>query len=615
MCGIIGYLGQKQALPILLDGLHRMEYRGYDSTGIATVENDQTIHVTKQPGKLNEFENALQPDHHKGSTGIAHIRWATHGTPNQTNAHPHTDCTNKIAIVHNGIIENHNTLRNELKKNNHTIVTDTDSELIAHLIEEAYQKTETLEESVGNAIKKISGTFGLVVLSRKEPDKIVGARLGSPLILGIVKQGEYIIASDVSAIIKHTRDVIYLEEDEIVTITPEGYSIKSHDHGNVAHPIHHVEWEIDQIEKNGYDHFMLKEIFEQPESLTNTMRGRVIADEGLAKLGGLNEIENKIKNIKRIIIVGMGTARYAGLLGEYWMEKIAGIPTEVELASEFRYRSFPVEKKEDIAILFISQSGETADSIAALREAKRRGFLTIGIINVVGSTIARETDAGIYNHAGPEIAVASTKAFTSQLVVLILIAIAIGRKHNLDPAFARSITEALLSIPDHIRSILAQSDAIKSIAKKYCRVEHMLFIGRKHSFPIALEGALKIKEVSYIHAEGYSAGELKHGPIALIDDSIPTIVVIPHDDVYEKTLSNLQEIRARNGKIIVITDNEQDEHLKGYADDIIEVPYIAEILSPLLTIIPLQLFAYYVAIERGLDVDKPRNLAKSVTVE
>ena len=615
MCGIIGYIGKKKSLPLIIDGLRRMEYRGYDSAGVATIEKG-TISCTKQAGRLAELEKLVQEDAHAGTVGIGHTRWATHGEPNQTNAHPHWCEDRSIAIAHNGIIENHATLRKELEKDGYTFITDTDSEILAHLLDHFTKQGASLEEAVKQALTRVTGTYGLLALSTKEPDKIVAARFGSPVILGIVKKGEYIIASDVAAIVNHTRDVIYVEEGEVVSISPEGYSISSQTHGAaVERPTQQVEWDIEQIEKGGYEHFMLKEIFEQPESITNTMRGRVIADEGMIKLGGVRDIGDKLGHIKKIVIVGGGTSYHAGLLGEYWFEKIAGIPTEVELASEFRYRAYPADNPEEIAVIFVSQSGETADSIAALREAKRRGFLTIGIVNVVGSTIARETHAGVYNHAGPEIAVASTKAFTSQLIVILMLAVMLGRKNTLDPAFARSITETLVKLPGVISKILEQAPEIQKLAKKYASAGHMLFIGRKHSYPVALEGALKLKEVSYIHAEGYAAGELKHGPIALIEDSVPTVVVMPHDDVYEKTLSNMEEIKARSGKIIVVTDDKPNGPEAKKADDTITLPYVAEILSPLTTTIPLQLLSYYVAVERGVDVDKPRNLAKSVTVE
>lgn len=610
MCGIIGYIGPKKALPIVMDGLKRMEYRGYDSSGVATIEI-QGPTLVKKEGHLYELENILYPEQHQGTLGIGHIRWATHGVPNTVNAHPHHDCSKTIFIAHNGIIENHASLRQQLREHGHAIASDTDSELIAHIIESYVSQGESLEQSVKQTLPLLRGTYGLVIISASER-KLIAARFGSPVILGIIGDGEYVVASDVSAIINHTRDVIYLEEGEMVTITPAGYRITSADQNVIERTTQRIDWTPGQIEKQGYETFMLKEIHEQPECIENATRGRTLLDEGMAKLGGVEQVANTLKTVNNIMIVGCGTAWHAGLIAEYWLEELTGIPTGVEYASEYRYRA--PTTLGNTAALFISQSGETADTLAALREAKRRNYLTLGIVNVVGSTIARETDAGMYNHAGPEIAVASTKAFISQLTLLMLFAISVGRKRQLPPRLGKQILTALTKIPGQINEILKDEQNIFNIAKKYAAAKNMMFIGRQQSFPVALEGALKLKEISYIHAEGYAAGELKHGPIALIEPDVPTVAVIPHDAVFEKTLSNIQEIKARKGKVIAVTDQE-DEHLRKTADDMIVVPKTLDILSPLLTVVPLQLFAYAIARERGLNVDKPRNLAKSVTVE
>ncbi len=611
MCGIIGYIGKRKTLPILMEGLRRMEYRGYDSAGIATIEQ-KSLAITKQAGNISTLEEVLEKENHAGTIGIGHIRWATHGIPNQINAHPHIDCTGTIAVVHNGIIENHDTLRKELRARGHAIVSETDTELIAHLIEEEIRTKKPIKEAVADALSHVEGTYGVAVLSASHPTTLVCARFGSPLILGIVRPGEYIIASDASAIISHTKEVIYLEENDIATLEESHYSIENQRRA-INRKRHTIEWELEHIQKQNFPHFMLKEIYEQPESVRNATRGRVLADEGLVKLGGLEEAASQISRIERLVIIGCGSAWHAGLVGEYWIEALAGIPTEVEHASEFRYRSFPTNHARTACIV-ISQSGETADTIAALREAKRRGMLTIGIVNTVGSTIARETDVGMYNHAGPEIAVASTKAFLSQLVMLLLTSVALGRRTILSPSDSKDILQELLAIPEHINTILNQKEHIFSIAEKYTSAKHALYIGRLASYPIACEGALKLKEISYIHAEGYAAGEMKHGPIALVDPDMPTIAVAPKDSVFEKTLSNIQEIKARGGPVILVTDTD-DEHAHATADDIIRIPAVHSLLTPLLSVIPLQMLAYRIAVVRGYNVDKPRNLAKSVTVE
>jgi glucosamine--fructose-6-phosphate aminotransferase (isomerizing) len=608
MCGIIGYIGKQKAQPILMEGLKRLEYRGYDSAGIA-VNSGKKINCLKVVGKIFNLEDKLKDSHWQGKVGIAHTRWATHGAPTEENTHPHSDCQGKIFVVHNGIIENYDVLKKKLIKAGHKFKSETDTEVLAHLIEENYKND--LLDAVSRALSYVKGTYGICVISSLKPDEIVAARLGSPLILGI-GEDEYFVASDVSAILGYTKQVIYLNDGEIAFLTPKDFKIVDIKNKAVQKEIEEVEWTLEESQKGGFAHFMLKEISEQPEVIENSVRGRLIIKEGLAKLGGLESIDQKLRDIKRIIIVACGTARYAGQVGEYMFEEYAGIPTEVEYGSEFRYRK-PILENE-VAILAISQSGETADTLAAIREAKRKGALTLGIVNVVGSTIARETDAGVYNHAGPEIAVASTKAMTSQMTALALFTLALGRQRQMSMVMGRRIAESIKNLPLQIREILKQKEKIKKIAQEYKKYSNFLYLGRKYNYPIACEGALKLKELSYIHAEGYAAGEMKHGPIALIDENFPSIFIVPKDSVYEKNISNMEEIKAREGKIIALA-TEGDKEILRLADEVIYIPKTLEMLTPILSVVPLQLFAYYVAVLRGCDVDKPRNLAKSVTVE
>ena len=616
MCGIIGYIGNKTALPVVLDGLKRLEYRGYDSSGILVSnnknsENGGKYNVFKSVGKIKNLEKESADSVVAGTIAIGHTRWATHGKPSINNSHPHSDCEKNIWIAHNGIIENYKILKKHLEEQGHKFYSETDSEVLAHLIEEFFSHNKNLEESVRSALKLIKGTYGLAVVSAKEPDKIIAARSGSPLVLG-VGQNENFVASDVSAILNYTKKVIYLDDGEMAIISSSDFTIKDLNNEPRKKEIQLIEWTLEESQKKGFPHFMLKETFEQPESIENSLRGRLIVEDGLAKLGGLENVTEELRNIERVIIVGCGTAAYAGRVGEYMLEEYAGIPVEVEIGSEFRYRKPIIDKKT--AVLAISQSGETADTMEALREAKRKGALTLGIVNVVGSTIARETVAGVYNHAGPEIGVASTKALTSQLSVLALLTLFLGRQRNMSLVMGKRITEELKKIPEKIKIILKQSNKIKQIAKKYKNSKNFLYLGRKYNYPIALEGALKLKEISYIHAEGYSAGEMKHGPIALIDKNFPSLFIAPRDSVYEKIMNGMEEIKARGGKIIAIA-TQGDKKIASLADDVIYIPKTLEMLTPILSVVPLQLFAYYMGVSKGIDVDKPRNLAKSVTVK
>jgi glutamine---fructose-6-phosphate transaminase (isomerizing) len=611
MCGIVGYIGQQEVTPILINGLKRLEYRGYDSAGIAVL-NGSTIHVLKRAGKVADLETlgGLYPN--SATMGIGHTRWATHGEPNDVNAHPHTDHSGTIALVHNGIIENHSAIRRRLERDGIAFRTDTDTEALVQLISKFYEITANLEQAVRLAIKEVDGTFGIAVISSREPGKLIAARRGSPLVLGI-NDGEYFVASDPAAIIVHTRQVIFLEDGNIATLTRDGYEVKTVGEEVIEHKIEEITYDIEQIEKGGFEHFMLKEIHEQPQTIMDSMRGRILRDKGTAKLGGLREVTTVLNNARRIIITACGTSWHAALVGEYMLEHYARIPVEVEYASEFRYRN-PIITEDDVVIA-ISQSGETADTLAALREAKRRGATVLGICNVVGSTIARETHAGVFTHAGPEIGVASTKAFTSQLVVLALLSLMLGRNRGfLSIEEGQRFAEELLRIPDQVREILAHTDGIRELAGLISGANNSLYLGRGYNFPTALEGALKLKEISYIHAEGYPAAEMKHGPIALIDENMPVIVIAPQDRIHEKVISNIQEVRARKGKVIAVI-NTDDHVIEELAQHVIRVPKTMDFLSPMLTIIPLQLLAYYIAVSRGCDVDQPRNLAKSVTVE
>jgi len=609
MCGIIGYIGKRNAYPILIDGLKRLEYRGYDSAGIAIL-NKKKIQLVKAVGRVANLEDKSAKKNIIGGVGIAHTRWATHGKPSDKNSHPHQDCSGKISLVHNGIIENYLQLKKELEKLGHKFKSETDSEVIVHQIEE-FNKKMSYEEAISLTLKKIRGTYGVAVINEAEPEKIIIARNGSPLVLGIGNQ-EYIIASDVSAIIHYTRKVVYLDDGEWAVVTPDNFEIRNIKNQIKNKEIKNLDWSMEKAEKEGYAHFMLKEIFEQPQTIEDAIRGRLLEDEGMAKMGGLQSVIKELRKIEKVIIVSCGTSYYAGLIGEYMLEEYAGIPTEVEYASEFRYRKPILDKKT--AVIAISQSGETADTLAAIREAKNKGALTLGIVNTVGSTIARETDAGVYNHAGVEIGVASTKAFTSQLSILVLLTLYLGRQRELSLVMGKRITKEMRNMNKLIKKTLLQEKNIQQIAKKYSKYDNFLYLGRKYNFPIAAEGALKIKEISYVHAEGYPTGEMKHGPIALIDKNFPSIFIVPKDSVYEKNISGMQEIKARGGKIIAIA-TEGDKEVEKVADDVIYIPKTLEMLTPMIAVLPLQLFAYYVGVFRGLDVDKPRNLAKSVTVE
>jgi len=609
MCGIVGYIGKKEALPILMDGLKRLEYRGYDSAGFSVFDGTKIVSV-KAVGKVAELENKINGKNIGGFLGIAHTRWATHGKPSERNAHPHCDCRKNIYLVHNGIIENYKELKRDLEKAGHKFSSETDTEVLAHLIEE-YSKQVPFEEAVWRMLAHVRGTYGLAIIDRENPGKIIIARNGSPLVLGIMDDG-YIIASDIAPIVCYTDRVIYLDDGEMAEVTARDYKITNFKRKKVKKEISKIDWSIEEAEKKGYPHFMLKEIMEQPEAVENSIRGRLVVKEGFAKLGGLRDVAEKLRRIRRLVIVSCGTSYYAGLVGKYMLEEYAGVKTDVDCASEFRYRKPLLD--ENTAVLAISQSGETADTLAAIREAKNKGALTLGIVNVVGSTIARETDAGVYNHAGPEIGVASTKAFTSQLSILALFTLFLGRQRDMSFVMGKRIAEELAEIPRLMKSILDQADEIKKVAGKYSKYLNFLYLGRKYNYPIAMEGALKIKEISYIHAEGYPFGEMKHGPIALIDKNFPTMAIATRDSVYEKTLSGIQEIKARSGKVIAIA-TKGDKEIQKMVNDVIYIPKTLEMLTPLLAVVPLQLFAYYFAVQKGLDVDKPRNLAKSVTVE
>ncbi len=611
MCGIIGYIGQKDIIPLLITGLKRMEYRGYDSAGLSVIGKDYKLYSIKKKGRVQDLELSAMDLKVNGEIGIAHTRWATHGFPNDINAHPHFDTKMNISLVHNGIIENYATIKQKLLQEGYTFRSETDTEVLVVLIERFYQKVQDLEYAVRLALNEVNGTFGIALISSYEPNKIIAARRGSPLILGI-GDDEYIVASDAAAIIEHTKNVVYLNDDEMAILTPDGFITKTISNKKVKSEIHQLEFDLEQIEKGGFEHFMLKEIFEQTQTIRDAMRGRLLVDEGNVKLGGLRSVRDRLRNAKRIIITACGTSYNAGLVGEYLIEQLAHIPVEVEYASEFRYRS-PIIYEDDF-VIFISQSGETADTYAAIQEAKQRGATCLGIVNVVGSSIARATDAGIYIHAGPEIGVASTKAFTSQLTVLTLLALYLGRMRNLSPIDGIRIAKELVDLPNKVQMILDNTTEIERIANQYYQSRNFLYLGRGYNYPIALEGALKLKEISYIHAEGYPAAEMKHGPIALIDKNMPVVVIAPKDEIYDKVVSNIEEVKAREGKVIAVT-NYGNKDLEQIVDHCIYIPDTLPILTPILTVIPLQLLAYYTARLIGRDIDKPRNLAKSVTVE
>ncbi|MDP8237762.1 MAG: glutamine--fructose-6-phosphate transaminase (isomerizing) [Candidatus Hatepunaea meridiana] len=609
MCGIIGYIGHKEVLPVLMNGLRRMEYRGYDSSGVA-VFNNGSFSVTKSTGKLAVLRERLEGQDMPGCTGLGHTRWATHGEPNELNAHPHTNRSGKIVIIHNGIIENYQSLKTELISKDYQFVSDTDSEVLAHLIEEFYEGD--IEQAVRLALTQVKGTYGLVVACADESDKLIAARMGSPLIIGL-GEGENLIASDLAAIIDHTRNVIFLDDGELAVVTNDNVTNTRLDHQIVNNKVEQIFFNIEEIEKDQFPYFMLKEIFGQPESVHDSMRGRLMVDEGTAKLGGLHNFEDELKEAKRFIIIACGTSWHSGMIGEYLLEDLAGIPVEVEYASEFRYRN-PIIEPGTIT-LSISQSGETIDTLAAMRESKDRGAIALGICNSVGSTIARETDGGVYLHAGPEIGVASTKAFTSQVTVLTLLALKMGRQiGRITKERGQILAEEMMKLPEKIRSLIDRSDEIKRLAEKLVDCTNALYLSRGINFPVALEGALKLKEISYIHAEGYPAAEMKHGPIALIDENMPVIFIAVNGHTYEKVISNIEEVKARKGNIIAVV-NEGDEIIHRYAHHVVEIPRTDTYLTPILSVIPLQLLAYHIAVLRGCDVDQPRNLAKAVTVE
>ena len=608
MCGIVGYIGENDALPILIGGLKKLEYRGYDSSGVALI-NDGKIETVRASGKISALEAKIKEHPLHGHIGIAHTRWATHGAPTEENAHPHQSFDGNISIVHNGIIENYAVLKKKLQSEGIEFKSETDTEVVAHLIARYYKGN--LKEAVLKAISLIEGTFGLAVICRDEPGTLIGARRGSPLILGI-GQNEFYLASDVSAIIMHTQKVVYLDDNDIVEIRNDGYNLLNTHSQPVQHEVQDVEFDADSIAKGGFAHFMLKEIFEQPEVLRNTMRGRLLYAEGNAKLAGLDTNIKELRNINRIIITACGTSYYAGMVGEYMIEDLAGVPVEVEYASEFRYRN-PIIKPGTL-VLAISQSGETADTLAALKEAQQKGATALAICNGVGSTIARTSDGGVYLHAGPEIGVASTKAFTSQVTVLAMIALLLGRQRRLSFESGADIVKSMQELPELVEKTLQLSDQIAGIAQKYVKANNFLYLGRHFNYPVAMEGALKLKEISYIHAEGYPAAEMKHGPIALIDENMPVVVIAPKDALFDKVISNVREIKARGGKVIAIS-TEDCHPLDEIADHLIKVPKTIPMLMPIVTCVPLQLLAYHIAVLRGNDVDQPRNLAKSVTVE
>lgn len=610
MCGIVGYIGERDAAPVLIKGLRRLEYRGYDSAGIAIVNG--ILEVRKRLGKVDVLSADLDARAVEGNLGIGHTRWATHGAPSDVNAHPHVSSDGKFALVHNGIIENYVALREKLETTGHIFESQTDTEVLVRLIEEIHSAGKTsLIESVQEALRHVVGAYGIALVSSDEPDMLLAARNGSPLILGVGKN-EYFLGSDAAPIIEYTRDVIYLNDGEMAVLRRWGYEVLTIDNVVVNKDVDRLDWDLQEIEKGGYPHFMLKEIFEQPDSIKNAMRGRIDPVDKSIRLGGLMEHLDMLREATRIIICACGTSWHAALVGEYMIEGLARIPVEVEYASEFRYRD-PILRKGDV-VLVISQSGETADTLAAVREAQKKNIPVFGICNTVGSTIARETDAGIYLHAGAEIGVASTKAFTGQITVLAMLALKLGRGGSLSPDLLEKYVEELLSIPSKIEQVLALSDEIGDIGQQYSFMSNFLYLGRGANFPVALEGALKLKEISYIHAEGYPAAEMKHGPIALIDQFMPVVFIAIKDSTYQKVLSNIEEVVAREGTVIAITDDDNGD-LDRLCKHVIRIPSTLEYLSPLLTVIPLQLLSYHIAVQRGCDVDQPRNLAKSVTVE
>ena len=623
MCGIIGYIGKREALPVVLDGLSRMEYRGYDSAGVAVVSKS-AVQCVRAKGKVAELREKIKQMYHSPSASrlrevrdwsasIGHTRWATHGEPSERNAHPHKDCTGDIFVAHNGIIENYQTLKDRLVKKGHRFASDTDTEVIAHLIEERAKNERDFAKAVAGALKELRGAFGIVVLSRKHPEMLIAARFGSPLILGIGKN-ENVVASDATAILPMTNSVIYLNDGDMVALSGNSYEITDFRNGGGKQERKKtkIEWNNKAAELGGFPHFMLKEIMEQPQALRDTMRGRLVPNDGTVKFGGLEPCEKRLRSLEALTLVGMGTAGFTCLIGEYALEELAGIPARREVSSEFAFRRSALN--EHGALLAVSQSGETADTLNAIREAKRRGALTLGIVNVIGSTIAREVDAGLYNPVGPEVAVASTKASTSQVLLQVMFALYLGRLRGLSKSEGQAFIKEMQKLPAHVEKILKSAGKVRALAKKYRKCEDFFCLGRKYHAASALEGALKLKECSYIHVEGLNAAELKHGPISLIDKNLPTIVIAPKDSMYEKNKSSIEEIKARKGPVIALT-TEGNKEIEKLADTVLYIPKTLEMLTPILAFIPLQLLAYYLAVKRGNDVDKPRNLAKSVTVE
>jgi glucosamine--fructose-6-phosphate aminotransferase (isomerizing) len=608
MCGIVGYVGPRPASDILLEGLRRLEYRGYDSAGVAVL-NGGGVKVHKAAGKIEVLRGLLESDKPQGTVGIGHTRWATHGAPTTPNAHPHLDGSGRIAVIHNGIIENASALRTLLAQRGHNFTSETDTEVLAHLIGEYYQGS--LEEAVASALRDVDGAYGIAVISADEPDVLVAARNGSPLLVGVGDR-EWFVASDASAVLEHTRSVVYLDDGEMAVLTRDGYRVRNLTTREIDKPVNQIEWDLATIERGGFPHFMLKEIFEQPESVANTLRGHLLEDEGTARLRGLNLSDEDLARVDRIVITACGTSWHAALIGEYILEELARIPVEVEYASEFRYRN-PILSDRTLVIA-ISQSGETADTLAAVREAKRRGARTVGLVNVVGSTIAREVGGGLYLRAGPEVGVASTKAFSSQVVALAMVALRLARLRSLSIIQGREFIGALKSLPGLVARVLARADQVEGLAAMFDGAQNALYLGRGVNFPVALEGALKLKEISYIHAEGYPAAEMKHGPIALIDANMPVVFIAPRDAVHSKIVSNIEEVKARGGRVIACI-TEGDAEIAHLADATFTIPETNDLLTPVLTCLPLQLLAYYMAVRRGCNVDQPRNLAKSVTVE
>ncbi len=611
MCGIVGYIGKQKDIRIGMEALKRLEYRGYDSAGMAVYNKERKeIDSIKAVGKVASLEEKLRSTNFEGSPFLFYTRWATHGQVTEENCHPHADCTGNIWVAHNGIIENYQQLKQELLGEGHVFLSETDTEVLPHLIEKFF--TGNLEDATRKALSLVHGAYALAIIARDDSEKLVLAKYSAPLLIGL-GDGEYLAASDPSAVITHTNKVIYLEDGELAILTPKTFSIQNYQQELVERDAEEIEWSLEDAKKGGYPHFMQKEIMEQPESIINSLRGRLLLDTGDVRLGGLEQVQEKLKNIEQVEILACGTAYLSGSVGTYMLQEYTGMPTKADIASEFRYKKPIIDKKT--AYLFISQSGETADTLAALKEVKKKGGLALGIVNTVGSSIARETEAGVYNHAGPEIGVASTKAFTSQLTVLALLTLFLGRQRGMSFTMGQRIAKEIANLPVLVKETLETTNAItEKIAIKYQGARDFLFIARKYNYPVALEGALKLKEISYIHAEGYGAGEMKHGPLAMIDENFPTIALCPSDSVYEKMISNIQEIKARKGPVIAIA-TQGNEDIKTIADDVIYIPKTLEMLTPILSVIPLQLFAYYMGILKGYDVDKPRNLAKSVTVE